>query len=222
MTSSSGTEGNSTRLSLVLLLLPSLSSCARREAEPRGEQSSARGAPTSSPTADAVERAKELIKAERALFSRLEAQKGDPAASRLLGNLREEAEADAGTASMLDRLMKRKRLVWKSSPASIGGRMCRVLFFDPRPGPQPQTAVLTDEEYNLLTWKEIGGSPAYESARLEKRGGSTVLAVTCRHRHGPRGTYRYALSLEGISRIGNIEWREEDEAPEPLEKSADD
>ena len=161
------------------------------------------------------------MESEKALISRLEGEEEDASASELLKNLRGGAERDAAKASMLDRLVKRKRLVWKSSPVSIGGRTCRVLLFDTLtkswPGSQPQTVVLTDEEYDLLAWRELGGSPVYQSARLEKRGGSTVLAVTCSHRRGPRGTYRYSLSLGGISRVGDIEWDEGDEAPEPFE-----
>lgn len=211
MSSPDAAEDGRRRPRLVLVLLAALCSCARRDAEPRRET----GAVAPPPSTEAVERAMELVKAGKLLISRLEAQKESPVASELIENLRGVAEADAAGPSMLDALAKGKMLAYKSDPVSIGGRACRVFLFDPLfkggPGPRPQTVVVTDDEHGLLTWKEVGGSPVYESARLEKRGDAAVLAVTCRHEHGPRGTYRYALSLEGITRSGDIEWHREDE-----------
>ena len=72
--------------------------------------------------------------------------------------------------------------------------------------------LITNDDFDLVTWKEVGGSPMFQNARLEGGPGAPILAITCSHRgRGPTnnlGTYRYQLSLTGIDRVGGVEWVE--------------
>lgn len=79
------------------------------------------------------------------------------------------------------------------------------------PGTQPQTIVLADDQYRLIAWKEVGGTPFFESARLttvDPRG--PVLVITRRHRHvmenPERGDYRVLLVDDRIQELPEVEW----------------
>lgn len=112
------------------------------------------------------------------------------------------------------------RLVFKEAFLDQTGTPLRVFLFEARqqgfPGSQPQQIVITDHDFQeRVAWtadypEEImrvtASAPIVHSAALEFVDGAPILAMTCLHRGGGYGTYRYSLSATGVQRIGEVEW----------------
>ena len=104
--------------------------------------------------------------------------------------------------------------MWSAHSFELDEQGYRIFLFDPTtkmwPGSQPQTIVVTDEDFRLRYWTEVGGEPMFHSAKLETTNGKVVLAITCQHRRRLRpnniGIYRYRLSPSGLQMIGAVEW----------------
>lgn len=132
-------------------------------------------------------------------------------AADLLDNLGVDSEwsRDVGSA------LSRKTLVFHSTYRTIGGEPRRVFLYDCAvhswPGTQPVTIVLTDGDYRLIAWREVGGSPALVETKLVKSvPGRPVLVLTFRFRHTSthpeRGVYRLSLAGDQIPELPAAEW----------------
>lgn len=140
----------------------------------------------------------------------------DRSERKLLANLGIETDNN-GLA--VDRF-QRKALVFRRE-YEVGGERRHVLVYDPClhswPGCQPETIIVCDAFYRPLDWKEVGGSPMFQSAALDTSAGSgPVLLITRRHRHTnsnpERGIYRFSLANDQIKAAPKTEWLYKDDA----------
>ena len=114
---------------------------------------------------------------------------------------------------------QRKKLVFHRA-YEVRGEHRHVFVYDPGihswPGTQPQTIVICDAAYRPLNWKEVGGSPVFETATLTVESDNIpVLRITRQHRHTipnpKRGIYSFSLSNDSIERLADVEWLYENE-----------
>lgn len=134
----------------------------------------------------------------------------DHSCSKLLKNLGIETDENGLAVGRIHR----KNLVFRSRYRTRNGISRIVLVYDPAlhkwPGFQPQTIVIADSTYRLITWKEVGGSPMLQRAEVTvDETKSPTLILTSEHRHtipNPKlGKYRYLLGNDQIKSAG-IEW----------------
>ena len=80
------------------------------------------------------------------------------------------------------------------------------------PGLQPETVVVTDLEHRLITWKEVGGSPAFLAAVIDAPSNRPpLLKITRLHRPGfLRGTHVFSLRDDRIVAMDDVHWEPTD------------
>jgi hypothetical protein len=133
----------------------------------------------------------------------------DESAARLIRNLR--LPADSNEEPRLGKLLAFHRSY------QLDGKQRYVLIYDPNwhlwPGTQPQTIVISDGNFRLLQWKEVGGSPKFSSADLQLEDGKPRVRITCLHRHThlvggeftDLGRYVYSLENDKVQSV-DMEW----------------
>jgi hypothetical protein len=127
--------------------------------------------------------------------------------ANLLTNLGVSESAESG-----EYLLQHKMLAFQSSYKGSGGKR-RIVFvyenlFKSWPGSQPETIVITDAQYRLLAWEEVGGTAMLRVTTLSSdKNGRPTLLFDKSHSDAHRiGRYTVSLDNDRIAQVGGVKW----------------